>query len=315
MLMKKFSIYVLLAGTIISINSCKQNINPQFQLLGYHELSFPSASAIEYYNNQLFIFGDDASYILVLNTNYQVKDTIRINADTSYRISKAIKPDIESAAISMQGTKPVLHAFGSMSTPNRNEMFSFPLTSMRTFKKTAISFQESNLNIKELNIEGATFVHDDLLLINRANKNNPVNQLIRLKSHHIADSLVISNLLFIKSLQLPENEGLAGVSGLYYVAEKDLLLFTASEEDTPNAIEDGIIGESYLGWILDFSQKKEITIKADQLIKLSSADKIFNKQKIESVCVQWSRHNSMMLHLVSDNDDGRSKIFKGLFRF
>ena len=110
---------------------------------------------------------------------------------------------------------------------------------------------------------------------------------------------------------LIDSTNIIGVSGLYYVEEKDLLLFTASEEDTPNALDDGKISDSYLGFIEKFSAKMEDkTITPNQLIKLSTINKIFIKQKIESVCVEKITGDEMILHLVADNDNGESRLFK-----
>ena len=101
------------------------------------------------------------------------------------------------------------------------------------------------------------------------------------------------------------------MSGLFYVKSKDVLLLTSSEEETENAVSDGSIGESYLGIIYDFSKKmNDVELRPDQLIKLSGVDKAFIKQKVESVCVEKEESNELILHLVSDNDNGRSKIFK-----
>lgn len=289
------------------ISSCKERA-PQLQLLSSQLLPyFSSASAIECYNNQLYIFGDDASYLLVLDTNYTIVDSTSYFADTAHRIAKEIKPDIEAATLLNFGDQTYLYGFGSMSTENRKMVYSFPIDSLQGFIKTAYS-PKKNGKIKEWNIEGAAFVKDQLLLVNRANTTNKSNYL--LLETFIANKSEDSSSRAIK-IDLPPHQTVIGVSGLYYIDESDLLLFTASEEDTPNAFDDGVIGNSYLAVIKDFSKKMfRNSIAPDVLINLTKVNSTFKQQKIESVCLEKIIGSNMILHLVADNDNGQSGIFK-----
>ena len=93
-----------------------------------------------------------------------------------------------------------------------------------------------------------------------------------------------------------------------------MLLLTASEEETKDAINDGMIGESYLGIIKRFSKRlNDTTLKPDQFIKLSDIHPEFSRQKIESVCAEKPGTDELILHLVADNDNGKSRIFKMRF--
>jgi hypothetical protein len=110
---------------------------------------------------------------------------------------------------------------------------------------------------------------------------------------------------------LPKANGVVGISGLEYVKEKDLLLFVASTENTDNATEDGTIGDSYLGYINNISQKlDQQEIKADTLISFSKAINKEKNYKIESIAVESVNENELLLHLAADNDDGKSTLFK-----
>ncbi len=234
-------------------------------------------------------------------------DSISFFKDTAYRISKEVKPDIEASTLLNFGDQTYLYGFGSMSTENRKLVYAFPLDSLKGFIKTNYSTGTSN-KIKEWNIEGAAFVNDQLLFVNRANQTN--------KDNYIILETFISNkpkdsVLKILKIDLPQKQLVAGVSGLHYISEMDLLLFTASEENTPNAYEDGAIGNSYLGFIKNFSKKMfRNSVKPDGFINLSASNSAFKNQKIESVCLQSIIDNKLMLHLVSDNDNGQSRIFK-----
>lgn len=301
--------YAVVAGLTILTYSCREKA-PVLQLLETRTLTdFPSASAIEYHNNKLYVFGDDASYMLILDTLYNRIDTIQYTSDTAYRINPGVKPDIESATLIRHNDEFHLYALGSFSSNTRRNLYYFPLAKPHDFLKIDYSgFVQKLGAVPELNIEGMALVKSKLVFTNRANNSNRTNKFI-----------IGGNSLYeYKSLPPPalidiriDSTKVIGISGLYYVEDKDLMLFTASEEDTPNALQDGTINDSYIGWISRFSlMMEDKTIKPDKLIKLTGIDPVFAKQKIESVCVQRYSGQEMILHLVADNDNGESKLFR-----
>src|SRR5688572_26283282 len=307
---KRSIIYVLLAGLILLINSCKIKNPPRLELVEYKSLpTFPSASAIEFYKDKLYILGDDATYMLVMDTNYLVVDSVSYITDTSYRLSKDIKPDIEAATMVMNIDHPHLFAISSNSTDSRNKILYFPLEEKDSFLILEKSLtKEQREALPGLNIEGLTWVNSRFVLANRANttfrrnklfiSNNTTNQTIIIPPSAIIDFVL-------------DSQTVIGVSGLYYHHETDIMFFSASEEDTPSATQDGTINDSYLGWILNFSDKMDgKSVKPNQMIKLTPVDKRFTKQKIESVCVEKFKDNEFILHLVADNDTGTSGLFK-----
>ena len=297
---KKCIIYSLLAGLIVLTERCSSK-SPDIQLLESKEINFPSASAIEYVKDKLYIFGDDAPYLLILSTNYEVIDTIWYWPERVERISKSDKPDIESATFIIKDGYPVLLGIGSMSDEKRWSVLSLEIDSNKlsqiSFFKVGAGFPK----VKEINIEGSSTIGNTIILANRANLNNDVNYLLFWQRC----------LPVAKEIRLPKTKIVAGISGLYYLKEKDLLLLTASEEATENAITDGEIGESYLGWINNFSKRmKEALLKPDEFINLGESNIALRKQKIESVCVERKVGERHILHLVADNDNGSSRIFK-----
>jgi hypothetical protein len=165
------------------------------------------------------------------------------------------------------------------------------------------------LGIEETNIEGAAFANGRLLLSNRANNTHKTNYLIII-DFDPEDGFKTKDATTIK-LELPQANGVVGISGLEYVKEKDLLLFVASTEDTENAVDDGPIGESYLGYLSNISQKlDQKEIKADKLLPFSETINKDKTYKIESVAVESVNGNELLLHLAADNDDGKSTLFK-----
>jgi hypothetical protein len=249
----------------------------------------------------LYVFGDDAPYLLILSPGYQVMDSVYFLPGVEGRIPKDTKHDIESAMIGMQDNQPVLYGIGSMSTKKRWGVIAYNLSD-KSFKDS-LFFEPGKIfpGIDEVNIEGSCTVSNIAILANRANESNPNNHLLFIDKQSAT----------VKRMLLPARKLMPGLSGLYYVKEKDLLLFTASEEETGSSTSDGAIGDSYLGWIENFSKKMGDTeYKPDQFIRLADTEKAFNKQKIESVCVESVDGNNLIIHLTADNDNGRSSLFK-----
>jgi hypothetical protein len=304
----KFISFSLLAGLTISTSSCREP-EPQLKFLQSKILiDFPSASAIAFSDNRFYVFGDDAPFFLILDSQYRTFDTIHFSQDTTARLSKKEKPDIESAMIIPNDAGKYLHALGSLSTPERKTAYSIPLSNPRQWMQQEFTTLAQKLSmLPELNIEGMTEVRSRLVLSNRANNTNRVNKLLVFDSslNHFSgapDPKIIDLSM--------ERKKVVGISDLFYLEEDDLLFFTASEEETANAIDDGLIGESYFGWISDFSKKLQMSsISPNQMINLSEVNRIFSGQKIEGLHVK--KHNSSYtLHLVSDNDKGLSRLYK-----
>jgi hypothetical protein len=141
------------------------------------KLDYPSASSIEYYDGKLYLMGDDATKLLVLDTNLNIVDSIPIISYPENRIPKDIKPDLEASALN--GDNLFLFGSGSLST-HRNFAWKHNL---KTKDNDSINLEPLFLKIKELgieqiNIEGACFVSGKLILANRGNKGYPHNHLI-----------------------------------------------------------------------------------------------------------------------------------------
>ena len=273
------------------------------------KLDYPSASAIEYFDEKLYVIGDDATNLLVLDTSLNIIDSIPLLSYHGTRIPKNTKPDLEASALNADN----LFLFGSGSlSPYRN--FAWRLH-LKTKDIDSINleplFQKiKELGIEQINIEGACFVPRKLILVNRGNKGYPYNHLIITdeKSWTSDSSFQISILPF--EVQ-KDTASFQGVSGLCYAKEIDQLIMTVSTEDTRNSYDDGAIGKSYLWMINNISTKlNSKTIGPDRIIDLEEIDARFKKQKIESAIVISETKELINLVLAADNDDGSSTIFK-----
>lgn len=277
---------------------------------------FPSASAVEYFDGRLYLIGDDATCILVLDKDYHVITSIPIADAPGKRIAKAEKPDFEASALITLKGQHYLLASGSLATEKRRRLLLLPLQAATSANLQRINYPPAFISqllatgIHELNIEGATVIGNTLLLSNRGNDAYPVNQLILIANGFWEQEQLPPFAVLPLTLLTPTGV-FAGLSELCYVAEKDLLLCTLSSEATTNAYDDGAIGDSYIGWIADISQKLTHPLLAiEGWLNLATADPVFKTEKIEGICVERITEDTLILHLVSDNDGGESRLFK-----
>lgn len=260
-------------------------------------INFPSASSIEFYNDVLYVIGDDVRNIAMLDTNYKLLNTFTLFPGDSLRIPKKEKADLEASTIIQHNGKDALLVTGSASTPAREFLWLFPLDNMQAYEKISLTPFVSNLPVKQVNFEGLATFKDKLIFGNRGNNNIPENQLVIVPTATLENPVIID-------LQIGDGK-FKGLSGLTYVPSNDLLLFTASTEETGNAYEDGKIGDSYFGYIKNFSSKlDERSLQPDELLTLP-----FQNEKIESVAVE-PVGKELILHMVADNDNGISTLFK-----
>ena len=201
-------------------------------------------------------------------------------------------------------------AFGSASELNREILV---LLSINKNKKPSLIDYSifvdrlRKIGIREINIEGATQVGSRLLLVNRGNQTNRKNHLIITTPDFWKDQEHCTIVVHELSTAVAQSDFL-GVSEVHYVKSIDLLLFTFTSESTMNSYDDGIIGESYLGWIRSASKNRLDSVT--ELRRLSDIHGELKGQKIEGVCADEIGEDYLQLHLVADNDEGESKLFK-----
>lgn len=291
--------------------SCNSKNKPRAVLTTIKELdSYPSASGIEFLNDKIYVIGDDANNLLVLDTNLNIIDSIVLYHYSEKRIPKSIKADLESIAILNDG-RLLITGSGSLS-PFRDTMWMIdPLTQQKDSHNLDTMFGSfyPDHNIKERNIEGATIIPGAIVLANRGSKGYPKNHLLYAQDHigiGQTDGIGASEVLYGN-----DTSHFNGVSGLDFVTTTNQLLLTVSTEDTRNALDDGTIGKSYLWIINNYSSRfKQKTLSPDRIIDLEQVDAHFKGHKIESVCVLKETDDLLYLLLAADNDNGSSTLFK-----
>lgn len=291
-------------------------IQPAISLLRELQLTdFPSGSALAFTDGRLYVVGDDAREMRILDAQYRAAGSVTLFKHPQYRIPKPEKADLESAVVMKHKQALYLAAFGSASLPTRKQIILVPLPFRNSdtsivYTRYADDFLDLlSQKLPEINIEGAAMAGNRLILANRGHHGMPHNTLVIARAD--CWNPAGADLPHFQQVTLPENSrGFCGVSDLCYIPSRDLLLMTFTTEATASTYDDGIIGDSYLACIRDYSKKlREETVTPDEMINLPSVSPVFAGQKIEGICLEKVRPEGLLMHLVADNDAGDSRLF------
>lgn len=278
------------------------------QVLRHQILDYPSGSALIFQEGKIFLIGDDSPSILCLDESWKELQHIQLLDYPHLRIPKPEKPDLESAVL----WKNALFLLGSGSkSPQRDVIFKIDLSTLAVEKLNNTTQYQSIREQKqfcEMNIEGATLCRDKFLLFNRANTSQP-NHVIITQPDFLD---VTSNVPFvIQEVELDDQLAGYGISDAYYDEENDILLLSASLEETSNAYDDGTIKGSVLAYVFQaYAQLQQPVLRIEKFIDLNQCDPALHQQKIESLCVFKKTKELYHLFLVADNDDGFSNLFE-----
>lgn len=295
-------------------------MTPEIQLIKSLVLTdFPSGSSINYREGKFYLIGDDACHILILDGNYEKVESVQLFNSSEKRIPKSEKPDLEGSVILKIDGNDHLLIIGSASRKNRKYIILIP------FSDNGLDFQTlehalyktkkfikriSSDHIEEINLEGACLMQSKLVLGNRGNRANQNNHLI-ITDKDFWKRQEECMIIVIKLLLSKQTDTALGISELCYIDLLDTLLITLTSEATDNAYDDGEIGNSYIAWINAARTKlhfKEISV--DGMMDLGEVDAVFKNEKIEGICAESVTADELLLHMVSDNDKGESRLFK-----
>src|SRR5258708_422289 len=133
--------FICIFSLMLLIISCgSKNSMPGIQIKKLN--NYPSASSIEYYDGKLYLMGDDATNLLVLDTSLNIVDSIPLISYPGHRIPKDVKPDLEASALYADN----LFLFGSGSlSPYRSSGWKYNL---KTKDKDSINLEPLYLKTK-----------------------------------------------------------------------------------------------------------------------------------------------------------------------
>ena len=304
--------YVVFDSSNVSIEEC--DVVEKIELLQHSVVNdFQSGSSLDFYQDLIFVIGDDAKDVVVLYKDFTEAKRVNMFQSETARIPKDVKYDLETSTIvGINGVNNLLILGSGAKQEFRSVGYLIPLNTKYVVPEpfrynTFVSRLKKEDGIKEINIEGCASLPNNFLLANRGNKTNPDNLLIVTENNfwENQENATIS----VCRMLLPDKD--AAVSELNYDERTDTLFFTASIEHTTNAIDDGNIGDSFLGYIKNISQKlNHNTIQIDEFHNLSEVSSKFIGHKIEGMCIENKSGNSYTINLVSDNDNDESTIFK-----
>lgn len=284
------------------------------KLLDFKELaSFPTGTGIEFFDGKVYIIGDDASSILVKSKKWKLEKKIHLFEPASSRIPRLIKSDLEATTIVNSGKKAKLLMLGSGSKEqyrNKAVLLDFATSETEEFDLNVFYKRLKNSDIGDLRIEGAATVDDNILLSNRSDKEHFANYLI-VTSNEFWKNQEKAELLVLKIVFEQPEGSFAGISGLTYSPKNDWLLFTTSSLHPESKVEDGRIGDSYLGIIENASRKiGRKKLKVNSLINLPQVVNAFKGNRVESLCIQREKERNLKLHFISANEEGKGSLLK-----
>lgn len=277
----------------------------------------PSASGIEHRKDMHYVIGDDSPWLFELDSNLNITRSILIHSNQIVekgRIAKADKPDYESIVSFKWGKDKEFLIFGSGSDKNRNDLVRVNIGgSGYSVKTLSLNDFYSEIRLQggiaeaDFNIEGAASWAEFLILMNRG-----TNQLILIDETQFVDYLKTQKdgkkpkpfKARFFNYNLPIEGGVqARFSGGTKVSSEDVLIFTASLENTTDWIADGAILGSYIG-LIDLNKLTNADVASVKVMQNGMA----YKGKIESVdCIDVSK-SKLKLTAVTDNDEGDSEF-------
>lgn len=272
----------------------------------------PSASGIEIYKNKIYIIGDDAGWLFILDKNYELLEKIPLLKKkklSNKPIPKKHKPDLEAMTFIKYGGENILLIFGSGSKPTKREKL-FMVYPERKHKVEQYSLADlyvdlvgKKIQTSTLNIEAAAANTSSVYLMHRGNiskKNIVFEYSLKEFIGFILKEKKKAPQSAFRVCRLPQINAIpAGFSGASMLDDKRIL-FSASVEDTANEIDDGEVLGSFIG--IHNTETKEL-----KCVALKKGPKPM-ELKIESVCLLQSQDNKHTLLAVTDSDGGDSEL-------
>ena len=266
-------------------------------------------SAIEHFNKTLMVIGNNATHILLLNTDHKILDSLSLFDYLDTKELKDLQSGMQATAVIKIESYNVLLILGSGQPKDyKTDVWLLPFKSKnysKIFQSTyAIPDFYKRLKkagVASINIDGATQLGNRILLANAGTGKNP-NQLINTEFDFWNKGVTADfNLI---NLTLPDNSLL--VSGLEYDDGNDMLIFSATPKENKNN------SAPYIGCLFEASKKiKQKEIKPDAWLNLTQLSEQLAIQSMQSVCVeQQATKGKTRLHLCVNDKEGKAFVAK-----
>ncbi len=277
------------------------------ELLDFKELeNYPACSGIEFYDDKIYLVGEAATELLVMNKKWKKPGYIPLFAPIPKKSADAVMNGLEAMTLLSVDKKPQLLIIGSGTKYSRSQAVLLNLkTKVPAFLDLGVFYERIKaLGLTDLNIEGIAQVYDYLVLVHGGNHSNPDNYLIITTPDfwNNQKSATIQTVKIDFDPKAPKGMYISGIS--YSDNHEDLFMTIHSATGE---------GKSWLGIIENMYRKigrEKITMRINQLVDLPAADSRFAGYTFEAVCIQSEKDHSMKLHFVADNTAGKSFLFK-----
>lgn len=286
----------------------------------------PSASGLTILDSILYLTGDDSPFLFALKDDLELLKKYPLFEPEQIengRIPKKVKPDFESSTLLEINNYPHILILGSGSkSPHRDTGYLIKLPTRYNrnpvIRPVPVKPLYDLLRMNEtdkLNIEASATTDQHVLLFHRRNSNSG-NKLLFFEKEEFIEFVQghLEGVPFPKifNFTLPQIKGIeAGFSGADFFDGK--LFFSASVEDTENAIDDGDILGSFIG-IMEIPEMYTMKGAEPGKPSLKACTAVYENGelfpgKIESVCViEKFSENHYRAVAVTDNDDGASEL-------
>ncbi|MFN4152211.1 MAG: DUF6929 family protein [Candidatus Sericytochromatia bacterium] len=279
--------------------------------------NLPSGSGIEVIDNIIYIIGDDSPFLYCLNFDFNIINKIELFKTEHFktgRIPKKLKYDFECITkLEIQGKKHLLIC-GSGSNSNREKAYLVNIDNNYSVLELSLSelFEEVKKDISlvknnVLNIEGLATNKDNIYFFDRENNSifyYDINSFIK---YLIGETKEIP----IYSFKKFELEGINDIKSSFSGADicNNKIFFTSSVEDTNDAISDGEVYGSFIGYI-EFDENKNLESLVTDCSVIMYNENIF-QGKVESISIykEISKYEYLAL-AVTDDDKGGSELLE-----
>ena len=240
-------------------------------------------SGLLYSQNVLFVISDSSNFLYQYDIAKKLLLKFPLVKDAKENIEKVNKPDLES--ITQYGNQLIM--LGSGSTEKRNTMFSLDLGSDALQSQDLSTLYQKLKDVgsfsdDQLNIEGAIYAHQTMLLFQRGNSKNSRNGIFIIPNNQE------DGIRFVP-ISLPTLDDIE-TTFTDAILVNDKIYFLACAENTTSTYEDGEV----LGTILGVMHAPTFEIIE---VHLLSEDK-----KFEGITLYKETETELEFLLCEDND-------------
>ena len=240
-------------------------------------------SGLLYTQNVLFVISDSSNFLYQYDFDKKLLLKFPLVKEARENIEKENKPDLES--ITQYGNQLIM--LGSGSTEKRNSMFTLDLGSDALQSQDLSALYQKLKDVgsftdNQLNVEGAIYAHQTMLLFQRGNSKNSRNGIFIIPNNQE------DGIRFVP-ISLPTLDDVE-TTFTDAILVGDKIYFLACAENTESTYEDGEV----LGTILGIMYAPTFEIIDIQLLS--------EHQKFEGITLYNQTESELEFLLCEDND-------------